>query len=132
LKELGYVNVFTGRPLEREDQILEIFPHDVVLPACPESPDEPADEVFFRVGKFIDDELEYLYGKERIFKAEKPSDMVGALLGCIAPHNCAAVVGRLIGFSKTQALLASPYMHAAMRRDVMGRGCGYAYLWIAS
>jgi DNA polymerase II large subunit len=38
----------------------------------------------------------------------------------MAPHNCAGVVGRIIGFSKTQGLLASPYMHGAMRRDCDG------------
>ncbi|MEM3122410.1 MAG: DNA polymerase II large subunit, partial [Candidatus Pacearchaeota archaeon] len=36
------------------------------------------------------------------------------------PHNCAGVISRIIGFSKTQGLLASPYMHAAMRRDCDG------------
>ena len=38
----------------------------------------------------------------------------------MAPHTCSAVVGRVIGFSKVQALLASPYVHAAMRRDCDG------------
>ena len=46
--------------------------------------------------------------------------MVGELVVCIAPHICTATVGRLIGFSKVQALMASPYMHAAMRRDCDG------------
>jgi len=38
----------------------------------------------------------------------------------MAPHNCAGVISRIIGFSRTQGLLASPYMHAAMRRDCDG------------
>ena len=38
----------------------------------------------------------------------------------MAPHNCAGVICRIIGFSKVQGLLASPYMHAAMRRDCLG------------
>jgi len=38
----------------------------------------------------------------------------------MAPHNCAGVVGRIIGFSEIQGILASPYMHAAMRRDCDG------------
>ena len=38
----------------------------------------------------------------------------------MAPHNCAGVICRIIGFSKVQGLLASPYMHAAMRRDADG------------
>ncbi len=38
----------------------------------------------------------------------------------MAPHNCAGVVCRIIGFSNTQGLFASPYMHAAIRRDCDG------------
>lgn len=120
LKSLGYENDVYGKPLERDDQILELFPHDVVLPACTESPDERADDVFFKVAQFVDDELERIYGLPKYFNAKKREDIVGALLGCIAPHNCASVVGRIVGFSKTQGMLASPYMHAAMRRDCDG------------
>lgn len=120
LKELGYERDVDGKELESEEQILEIFPHDVVLPASPESIDERADDVFLRISNFVDDELERVYGLERFFKAQKKEDIIGVLLGCMAPHNCAAVVGRLIGFSKTQSFLASPYMHAAMRRDCDG------------
>jgi len=42
------------------------------------------------------------------------------LVVCMAPHNCAGVVGRIIGWTDIQGLLASPYMHAAMRRDCDG------------
>jgi DNA polymerase II large subunit len=38
----------------------------------------------------------------------------------MSPHTSAVAVGRLVGFSKIQALLASPYIHAAMRRDCDG------------
>ena len=120
LKEMGYELDVNGRDLENEEQILEIFPHDVVLPACPESLDEKGDEVFLKIARFVDDELERIYGLERHFKADSKEKLIGAMLGCIAPHNCASVVGRLIGFSKTQGMLASPYIHAAMRRDCDG------------
>ncbi len=120
LRELGYELDVNGNKLENDNQVLEIFPHDVVLPASPESLDEGADAVFLRISRFVDEELEKVYKMPKFFNAIKREDLVGALLGCIAPHNCAAVVGRLIGFSKTQALLASPYMHAAMRRDCDG------------
>lgn len=122
LREMGYEKDMHGRELERDDQILEIFPHDIILPAAPDSPDEKADEVFLRVAGFIDDELEKFYGLPRFFNAKKREDIVGALLGCMSPHTSATAVGRLIGFSKVQALLASPYIHAAMRRDCLGNG----------
>jgi len=38
----------------------------------------------------------------------------------MAPHNCAGVICRFIGFSNTLGLFASPYMHAAIRRDCDG------------
>jgi len=120
LKELGYAQDIRGAKLENDQQILEIFPNDIVLPSCPESLDERADDVFLNVCHFIDDELEKLYGLERYYNASKKSDLIGSLFVCIAPHICTATVGRLIGFSKTQSLLASPFMHAAMRRDCDG------------
>jgi DNA polymerase II large subunit len=120
LKEMGYEKDVHGKNLENEDQVLEMMPHDLVLPSCPSSQDERADEVFLRIMDFVDDELEKLYGLERFFNAKKKEDLIGQFLVCIAPHICTATVGRLIGFSKTQALLASPFMHAAMRRDADG------------
>ncbi len=120
LRELGYEQDINGENLVNDEQVLEIFPHDVVLPACTESPDEKADDVFFKVASFVDDELEKIYKIERYFNLKTKKDTIGSLLGCIAPHNCAAVVGRIIGYSKIQAMLASPFMHAAMRRDCDG------------
>ena len=128
LKELGYEKDINGKKLEEEDQILEMFPHGVVLPACPETLDERADDVFLRISKFVDDELDRLYGLPRFFNANSRHDLIGHLVVCIAPHICTASVGRLIGFSKTQSLLASPYMHAAMRRDCDGDECAAMFL----
>ena len=120
LRSLGYETDTCGKSLENDDQIIELFPHDVVLPACPETLDEKADDVFLNISQFVDDELERLYGLKSFYNATKPEDLVGHLVVCIAPHICTATVGRIIGFSKIQALLASPYMHAAMRRDCDG------------
>ncbi len=120
LRELGYAKDVYGKSLEHEEQILEIFPHDIVLPACPITPDERADDVFINVAKFIDEELDKLYKLPRFFNAEKKDDLIGHLLACLSPHTSATTVGRIIGFSKVQAMLASPYIHAAMRRDCDG------------
>ncbi|MGV8171605.1 MAG: DNA polymerase II large subunit, partial [Candidatus Woesearchaeota archaeon] len=48
LRKIGYDKDTKGRYLERDDQILEIKPQDILLPCCPDSPDEPADEILFR------------------------------------------------------------------------------------
>lgn len=128
LRTMGYEKDVAGNDLENDGQVLEIFPHDIILPACPATPDEKADEVFLNVSRFIDEELEKLYGLPKMFNAVKREDLVGALLGCMSPHTSASVVGRLIGFSKVQALLASPYIHAAMRRDCDGDEAAVMFL----
>ncbi len=120
LRRLGYIKDKDGKQLENDEQVLEMKPHDVILPACPDSLDERADDVFFRIARFVDSLLVRFYGLKPFYNAREKSDLIGHLVACIAPHNCAAVVGRIIGFSKTQALLASAYMHAAMRRDCFG------------
>jgi len=120
LRELGYEKDIDGNDLVDDNQILELFPHDIVLPSCPISLDEKADDVFFNVARFIDDELEKFYGLPKFYNVKKKEDILGSLFACIAPHICTATVGRLIGFSKTQSMLASPFMHAAMRRDCDG------------
>jgi len=120
LKELGYEKDIHGMLLENETQVLELFPHDIVLPSCPSSADERADDVFMNVSNFIDDELTKLYDVQKYFNLKKKEDLVGALFGCMAPHTSSTVIGRLIGFSKIQSFLASPYIHAAMRRDTDG------------
>lgn len=120
LIELGYEQDIYGLPLEREDQILELKVQDVVIPCCPVSPDEPADEVFFRAANFIDEELEKLYGLKPFYNLKSKQDLVGHIAIGLAPHTSAGIIIRIIGFSKTQGFFATPYVHAAMRRDCDG------------
>jgi DNA polymerase II large subunit len=120
LKELGYTQDIYGKELVEENQILLLMPHDIILPSCPETQDERADDVFFNIANFVDEELERLYHLPRFYNLKTKDDLIGHLVTCMAPHNCAGVVGRIIGNSKLQGLLASPYMHAAMRRDCDG------------
>ena len=120
LKELGYEKDIYGEELANKDQILELRPHDIVLPSCSVTQDEKADDVFFNIANFVDEELERLYKAPRYYNLKSKEDLVGQLVSCIAPHNCAGVIGRIIGFSEVQGLVASPYMHAAMRRDCDG------------
>jgi len=120
LRHLGYTHDIDNKPLNNTNQILELKPQDVILPSCPNSLDEKADDVFIRLAKFIDHLLVRFYRLQPFYNAETAEDLVGQLVLCIAPHNCAGVIGRIIGFSKVQALIASPYLHAAMRRDCLG------------
>lgn len=120
LREIGYTKDINGNSLENENQVLELKPHDVILPACPESDDEKSDDVFIKVTQFVDTLLERFYGMKPFYNVKTKEDLIGKLGVCMAPHNCAGVICRFIGFSHTQGLLASPYMHAAMRRDCDG------------
>jgi DNA polymerase II large subunit len=120
LIEIGYDKDIHDNPLENENQILELMPHDIVLPCSPDSLDEKCDDVFIKVSKFVDELLVKFYGVGGFYNVKTKEDLVGKLGVFMAPHNCAGVVCRFIGFSKTQGLLASPYMHAAVRRDCDG------------
>lgn len=128
LREIGYIYDMYGNELVNNDQILEIFPHDIILPACVDSGDEPSDDVLLRITHFIDDEFEKFYGLPKFFNAENREDLIGHLVVGLAPHICTASVGRVIGFSKTQGFLASPFMHAAMRRDADGDEAAFVLL----
>jgi DNA polymerase II large subunit len=120
LKELGYTQDVCGKPLEHPDQVLELKPQDIILPDCGVSPDEGAGDILLRVTAFVDDLLVSLYGLRPFYNATKAADLIGHLFICLAPHTSAGIVGRLIGFSKTQGLFAHPYLHAATRRDCDG------------
>ena len=120
VKKLGYIKDYLGKELIDENQILELKPHDVILPCNDLSGDEKADEIFINISKFIDELLVKFYGLSSFHNIKNRNELVGVLGVCMAPHNCAGVICRILGFSKAQGLLASPYMHAAIRRDCDG------------
>ncbi|MBS1267082.1 MAG: DNA polymerase II large subunit [Candidatus Woesearchaeota archaeon] len=120
LRKLGYTKDITGQPLERDDQLLEIKPQDIILPGNRNTTDEPADVVLYRVSKFIDELLVKLYGEKKYYNLKKPRDIVGHLVIGLAPHISAGMIGRIIGFSKVQGCFAHPLWHAALRRDCDG------------
>lgn len=120
LKELGYLHDIKGAELTSEEQILEIKPQDVIIPCCPESPDEGAADVLIRIAAFVDDLLVSLYGAKPFYNIKTKEDILGQLVIGLAPHISAGIVGRIIGFSETQGCLAHPLWHAAHRRDCDG------------
>lgn len=124
LKSLGYTHDVDGNELVDVEQVLELRAQDLVLPACPDSPEDGSDIVLLNTTKYVDDELRYLYGLKPYYNAKRAQDLVGHLIIGLAPHTSAGMIGRIIGFSKTQGMLAHPLYHAAMRRDCDGdEGC---------
>ena len=115
LVRLGYSRDATGVPLERDDQILELKPQDIIVPA------DIGDDLV-RMAQCVDDELQSIYGLEPFYNANKPADLLGKLAIGLAPHTSVGVVGRIVGFSATQVCLANPYWHSAKRRDCDGDG----------
>ena len=128
LRELGYEKDICGNELIDKDQILELKCQDLVLPSCPESTDEGADVVLFRLTKFIDDLLVKLYKLNPFYNLNDKKDLAGHLVICLSPHTAAGIIGRIIGFSKTQGFYAHPLLHCAMRRDADGDEAGIMLL----
>ena len=115
LIRLGYSLDKDGASLERDDQILELKPQDIIVPA-----DVGNDLV--RMAQCVDDELQSLYGLEPFYNARKPEDLLGKLVIGLAPHTSVGVGGRVVGYAATQVCFANPYWHSAKRRDCDGDG----------
>ncbi|MBI2135004.1 DNA polymerase II large subunit [Candidatus Woesearchaeota archaeon] len=120
LAELGYKKDIYDNDLLDDDQVLELLPQDVVLPSCNESPEFGAEKILLNTSFFIDEMLQEFYKLGSFYRFASEKDLAGSLVAAIAPHTSAAVVGRIIGFSRTQGFFAHPLFHAAMRRDCDG------------
>ena len=127
LKELGYLNDIYGKELVDNNQLLELKPQDIVLPGF-DSLDESASKVLSRVANFIDELLVKFYGLKSFYNIKSEKDLVGHLIIGLAPHISAGLIGRIIGFSETQGLLARPMYHAGLRRDCDGDEAGIMLL----
>jgi len=120
LIELGYEKDISGNLLTCENQILEIKPQDVVLPGCDQLGEEGANKILLKTANFVDDLLVNFYGLKSFYNFKNDTASVGHLVVCLAPHTSAAMIGRIVGYSKTQGLFMHPLMHAATRRDCDG------------
>lgn len=120
LKNMGYNKDIHGLDLTSPEQILELKPQDIILPKSEDAPEAGADKVLYNLSLFIDELLISLYGLEKFYNLDSERGLLGHLVVAIAPHTSAAIVGRIIGFSKTQGFYAHPLIHAATRRDCDG------------
>lgn len=120
IKKLGYDNDISGMELISQDQILELKAQDIILPMCEDAPELGADKILFNLSLFIDELFVALYNEKRFYNLKSGNGLVGHLVVALAPHTSAGIIGRIIGFSKTQAFFAHPLFHAATRRDCDG------------
>ncbi len=113
LCSLGYGYDVYGQKLVDPDQILELKIQDVVVPW-------KAGKYFTQIANFIDDLLERVYKMPRFYNIKKPEDLVGQLIFGLAPHTCACILGRVIGYTDRNLIYAHPVWHSAKRRDCDG------------
>jgi len=112
-RELGYEKDHKGNEIESSRQTAELEVQDIIVP-------EEGGEYLFKVSKFVDELLSKFYGEEPFYNANSKEDLIGHLVLALAPHTSAAVLGRIIGFTKANVLFAHPFFHAAKRRNCDG------------
>ena len=113
LRELGYAHDKDGAPLTSPSQMLELKVQDLILP-------EECGDYLVKVSMFIDDLLTKFYGLEAYYGIRDRQELVGRLVLGLSPHTSAAVVGRVVGYTKTRVCYAHPLWHAAKRRNCDG------------
>lgn len=113
LRELDYERDCDGKPLERDDQLVELKVQDIIL-------SNTCAEYLLRVSKFVDELLQKFYGLKPYYNASWPADLAGHLVIGLAPHTSVGIVGRVIGFTDANVGYAHPFFHSAKRRDADG------------
>lgn len=113
LKLLGYKWDYLGNLLIDSEQICELKIHDIIIPW-------KSVEYLISIANFVDELLEKFYGLSRFYNIRQPQDLIGVIVIGLAPHTCAGVIGRIIGFTKLNVCFAHPFWHSAKRRDCDG------------
>jgi len=112
-REMGYLVDTVGEPLEREDQVVELRPQDIV-------PSIGAGDYLVRTARFLDDLLVKLYKLPAYYNAESKEDLIGHLTIGLAPHTSGGVLCRIIGYTRALGCYAHPFFHASKRRNCDG------------
>jgi len=113
LRRLGYTHDWTGAELTDGEQLVELRPQDILVARS-------CGDYLARLAQFVDDELVRFYGLEPFYQAQRPEDLVGAVVVALAPHTSGGVAGRIVGFTEAEACFAHPVFHAAKRRNCDG------------
>lgn len=113
LRELGYEKDYLGNNLENDGQVLVLRHQDIIL-------SERGADYLTRVSHFIDEMLVNLYGLRPFYNVKSKEDLVGHLAAGLSPHTSAAVLTRIIGFTRANVGYGHPYFHTAKRRNCDG------------
>lgn len=113
VKELGYTHDAEGKPIESEDQLIEMFVQDIIV-------NEGCGDWLLRGTHFVDDLLSKFYKMQPHYRAKTRNDIIGQLVIGLAPHTSAGIVARVIGYSKTRLGWGHPYFVMCKRRNIDG------------
>jgi DNA polymerase II large subunit len=113
LRELGYACDVRGDSLTDPNQICELKLQDIIIPTT-------TARYLARVASFVDELLVGMYGLSPYYNVGTIEDLVGHLIIGLAPHTCAGVLGRVVGFTRLNLCYAHPIWHSAKRRDCDG------------
>ena len=113
IKELGYVRDVNGNEITSVEQLIEIYPQDIVV-------NETCGDWLVNVSQFIDELFEKYYHLPKFYNATKKEDLIGHLVLGLAPHTSAAVNARVLGYTKARLGFGHPYFVCAKRRNVDG------------
>ncbi|MGZ4850883.1 MAG: DNA polymerase II large subunit, partial [Candidatus Bathyarchaeia archaeon] len=113
MRQLGYSSDTHGASLTDSNQVCELKIQDIVIPL-------QAGEYFIQIAAFIDDLLVRVYKLPAYYNIKRPEDLVGHLVFGLAPHTCACILGRIIGYTDRNLIYAHPIWHSAKRRDCDG------------
>ncbi|MCL1979171.1 MAG: DNA polymerase II large subunit, partial [Methanomassiliicoccaceae archaeon] len=112
-KELGYLRDWNGDPLTSTEQICELKVQDII-------PSKDCGDFLVKVSKYLDDELEKIYGLDRYYNVKDRSGLIGHLTFGLAPHTSGCILCRIIGYSDVRGCYGHPFFHAAKRRNCDG------------
>jgi DNA polymerase II large subunit len=113
MHQMGYLADTHGLPLTDPNQVCELKIQDVVIPIS-------AGKYLVQVAAFIDELLTSVYKLPAYYNAKTPEDIVGQLIFGLAPHTCACILGRVVGYTDRNLIYAHPVWHSAKRRDCDG------------
>ncbi|HJN54985.1 MAG TPA: hypothetical protein QF646_01195, partial [Candidatus Poseidoniales archaeon] len=113
MQTLGYTHDSNGKPLDDDDQMVELFSQDLVL-------SRSSIPLLVRTAQYVDDLLKRFYDKEPYYGVSDGDDLIGHLIVGLAPHTSGGVLGRIIGWTRASASFAHSLFHAAKRRNCDG------------
>ncbi len=113
LRELGYDKDYLGNELTSEEQLIEIFPQDVII-------NKDGAQCMLNIAKFMDQLLVKFYKLEPFYGISTADELVGHHVITLAPHTSAGVLCRIIGFTDAHVGFAHPYVISARRRNCDG------------